>query len=80
MLRTNHRNLLKLVIKHTIRKIKLIEKEIDFSLVVKVNIDNAFTAITIDKEPMAISLFKNVMYKLERVLLSLKTGSEKIIY
>jgi hypothetical protein len=80
VLRTNHRNLLKLVIKHTIRKIKLIEKEIDFSLVVKVNIDNAFTAITIDKEPMAISLFKNVMYKLERVLLSLKTGSEKIIY
>ena len=50
-LKTNHRSLLK----HTIRKIKLIEPEKELSHVVEVNIDNAFTAITIDKEPMAIT-------------------------
>ena len=37
------------------KKIKLIESEKELSHVVKVNIDNAFTAITIDKEPMAIT-------------------------
>ena len=37
------------------KKIKLIESEKELSHVVEVNIDNAFTAITIDKEPMAIT-------------------------